>query len=436
MRASSVTLPLLALLAAGCERMPEDPVFIYGDVKHADGSPAGGTPLRVDRALDTSDGTYDVEGRVWNYEPYTEGTAEASGSFTLEALAGDTWYEGWRQEGYYAFVQHRFRVYPPLDAAGNGVFVAFFFQDDVELPPLQAWDSGLAVGPGPSLTFNPAPPAPSTPPSATVPEAAVGSGVPVKVPASAPEPILQLHGGDGLVWQQEHVTSPWAVSPYVLEDFNGVAAQVRAVSVGQWYFSPLGAESSSLTFRQEWRGPHVALPVGTLRPVSRGMPCSPTPVDRPCPYTDGKLEGVLLRPPGAPGGDGELGVESLTVTLNAPTRLRRVVVRGLEQTISYQPRMEVVLEGSVDGGEWLPLGSFPVVNFDPDDAARSVYQYALSDTEADSPFDGPMELYTPPVFLDAPLTGETPVRHVRLRVKSASGFAGRLWRLGELSLFE
>ncbi|MCY1018755.1 hypothetical protein [Pyxidicoccus sp. MSG2] len=436
MRASTVTLPLLALLATGCERMPEDPVFMYGEVKHADGSPAGSTPLRVDRALDTANDLLAVEGRVWNYEPYSEGLTEASGRFTLEALSGDTQYEGYFPEGgYYGYLQHRFRVYPPLDEGGNGIFVAFSFYDDVELPPLQRWDSGLAVGPGPSLTFAPTPPAPRTPPSATVPEIMQGNEEPVLVPPSTPEPVVQLHGGDGLVWQQEHAASPWALSPYVLEDFGGVEAQVRAVSVGQWYFEPLAAEGSTLTFRQEWRSPRVPLPAGTLRPVSRGMPCSPAPVDRPCPYTDGKLEAVLTRPEGEQGDD--LGVEALTFSLNTPARLRRVVVRNLEGTLGYQGRIRLVLEGSVDGGEWAPLGSFTVVNFDRDDPTRYIYQFSLLDTDTDSPFDGPMELYTPHVFLDAPLTGELPVRHVRLRMTSEEGsLTGLLWRLGEVSLFE
>jgi hypothetical protein len=439
MRASS--LPLLALLVTGCERMPEDPIFMYGQVKHLDGSPAGGTPLRMDRALDSFDhlpgGSHYLEGRVWKYEPFSEGTTEASGRFTLEALSQDLSAEAFVEEsGYQGTLWHRFRVSPPLEADGSGVFVAFVADDDVELPPLQPWASGFAVGDGASLTFAAAPRAPELPPSATLPQVSVGgSEDPIIAPPSTPEPVVQLVGGDGLVWQQVAATSPWTPSPYVLEDFDGVEAQVRAATAGQWYFEPLLAEPSSLTFRMEWRSPRVALPAGARRPVSRGRPCSPGPVDRPCPYTDGKLESVVTLLPS----DGSIfdgGVESLTFTLDAPTRLRRLVVRNLETTLDYQPRMRVVLEGSADGEAWTQLGSFVHVNHS-DDPSRSLLDFALRDTATDSPFDGPMELWTPPVFLDAPLTGELPVRYVRLYVAPEDGtWKGRLWKLGEVSLFE
>ncbi|QSQ21978.1 hypothetical protein JY651_43695 [Pyxidicoccus parkwayensis] len=437
MRASF--LPLLALLATGCERMPEDPIFLYGQVKHPDGSPASGTALHVDRALDSFDhlpgGSGYLEGRVWKYEPFSEGATEASGNFTLSVLSGDLSNEA-ASESYYGILQHRFRVYPPLEADGSGVFVAFIADDDVELPPLQPWASGLTVGDGPSLTFAAAPPAPELPPSATLPMyLSENTGESVSAPPSTPEPVVQLVGRDGLIWQQVQATSPWTPSPYVLEDFAGVEAQVRAASGGQWYFEPLVAEPSTLTFRLEWRSPRVGLPGGALRPVSRNAPCSPTPVDRPCPYTDGKLEAVLTRPmvEGAPQAP---GVESLTFTLDAPRRLRRLVVRNLETTLDSDARMRVVLEGSVDGGEWATLGSFVHENH-AEDPSRIILDFSLRDTGSDSPFDGKMELLTPPAFLDVPLPQELPVRYVRLSVAPEEGtWRGRLWKLSEVSLFE
>ncbi|WP_164012391.1 hypothetical protein [Pyxidicoccus trucidator] len=448
MRSSLTKLSLLALLVTGCERMPEDPVFIYGRVLHADGAPAAGSPLKMERALDTrsdlSGIPEEVEGRTWDYAPYSAGTSEASGYFTLEALAGDLYTERYFSEGYYGYLQHRFRVAPPLAEDGHGVFVAFFLEDDVELPPLQQWASGFSVGDGPEgprLTFAPAPPAPTLPPSASLPESYDNEGMSTEqVPPSTPAPVVQLHAADGVVWQQLHAASPWVPSPYVLEDFSGVEAQVRAASVGQWYFEPLGAQFSQLTFRLEWRSPRLALPAGGLRPLSRGATCSPLPAPGPCPFTDGKAAAVETRPgstqPG-PGNPEGFGVEALTFTLDAPVRPRRVVVRGLETTLNYVPRVKVVLEGSLDGATWTPLESLTFVNFDPEDRGRQIYQYSLVDTDADSPFDGPMELFTPPVFLDAPLTGEASVRHVRLSVRTEDmQFAGRLWKLGEVSLFE
>ncbi|NMO16611.1 hypothetical protein HPC49_21595 [Pyxidicoccus fallax] len=437
MRASSLTLPLLALLATGCKLMPEDSVFLYGDVRLPDGSPAGGSLIQVDRAqadLDDWNNPGDPDQRVWNYEPYTEVTAEASGGFTLETLAGDLRTEGYTREGFEVTVRHRFRVYPPLASDGSGVFAVLYFEGDVDLPTLRPWDWGLTVGDGLSLSFAAAPPAPETPPTATLGEAHVGSEHYVLHPTT-PSPVLQLQGGAGLVWHQSPATSPWAPSAYVLEDFDAVEAQVRASSDGLWYFEPLGASSSGLDFRLEWRSPRAALPRGTLRPVSRGMTCSPAPVDRPCPFTDGRLEPVLAIPAG--GTEDDAGVEALTFSLNAPTRLSRVVVRNLDTTMGYLGRLRVVVEGSVDGGAWVTLGNFLTVLWDTAKPSRGFPLPSMVSAN-DSPFgEGPIEPFTPHLFLDAPLMSELPVRLVRLRVTSeGGGTSGKLVKLGEVSLFE
>ncbi len=438
MRAPSLPLPLLlALLATGCELMPEDSVFLYGDVRHPDGSPAGGSLIQVDRAqadLDDWNDLGDPGQRVWDYEPYTKATAEASGGFTLETLAGDLRTEGYTQEGWEVTVRHRFRVYPPLAPDGSGVFAVLDFEGDADLPTLRPWDWGLTVGEGLSLSFAAAPPAPETPPTATLSEAYIGAERYVLYPTT-PGPVLQLHGGDGLVWHQSPATSPWVPSAYVLEDFDAVEAQVRAASDGLWYFEPLGVGSSDLDFHLEWRSPRVALPRGTLRPVSRGMTCSPAPVDRPCPFTDGRLEPVRTIPVG--GTEDDSGVEALTFSLNAPTRLSRVVVRNLDTTLGALGRLRVVVEGSVDDGAWVTLGNFLTVLWDATKPERSFPRPSMVSAN-DSPFgEGPIEPFIPHLFLDAPLTSELPVRRVRLRVTTEGwGTSGELVQLGEVSLFE
>ncbi len=338
-------------------------------------------------------------------------------------------------------------VYPPLAEDGHGVFVSFSWQDDVELPPHQHWASELAVGDGPEgprLTFAPAPPVPPLPPSASLPELydddLMGT---LPIPPTTPRPVVQLHAGDGLMWQQLRATSPWVPSPYVLEDFSGVEAQVRAASMGEWYFEPLGAQFSSLNFRMEWRSPRLPLPTGGLRPLSRGATCSPLPAQGPCPFTDGKLVAVETRPgstqPGPNNPEG-FGVPTLTFTLDAPARPKRVVVRGLETTVGHYPRLNVVLEGSMDGVSWLPLANVAFENFDEEEEKRRMYQLSPPGIEADSPFDGTLQVTEPPVFVDVPLTGETQVRQVRLAVtgvlQGGEKASGRLWKLGELSVFE
>ncbi|MCP3143958.1 hypothetical protein [Pyxidicoccus xibeiensis] len=428
-------LSLLALLASGCERMPEDSVFLYGRLLKEDGSPQAGS-LRVERALNRSfvDGQYNPE-VDWNFEPYSEGDSQDSGDFTLEIVYGDTYVED-----LYSYASHRFRVYPPLDADGNGVFVAFFFQDDVELPALRPWTSGLAVtsGPeGPTLSFAPAPPGPEVPPAGRQREFYDNEGNVVPRPPSTTMPVVQLHGAGALVWQQLQAASPWVPSPYVLEDFQGVEAQVRALSADEWYFEPLAAQYSSVTFRMEWRSPRVAVPPGGLTPISRGAGCSAAPVDGACPFTDGKLLPRDTLPESQqPGAGSDFGVEAVSFTLPAPARPRRLVVRALETTLGYTPRMRLVLEGSTDAVSWAPLGDFPIVNYDEKDRNRELYSYALTNDE-DSPFDAPIVVFNGPLFLDAPLTGDAPVRHVRLRVTGEDGKTpGRLLKLAELSLFE
>lgn len=439
MRHRLLPLSLLALLGSGCERMPEDPIFVHGRLLRADGSPRAGAPLRVERARQHFyESDLPVEQQDRSFKPYSEGRSEDSGYFTLEVISGDT-----TLEDLYSYEQYRFRVSPPLEEDGHGVFAAFFFRDDVELPELRAWDSGFTVSDGPqgaTLSFNAAPPVPEQPPAAELPQYWDSDDVtPTYIPPSTPQPVVQLHGEGGLVWQQFKATSPWLPSPYVLEDFAGVEAQVRALSAGEWYFSPLGAQGSALQFRLEWRTPRKSLPAGTLRPVSRGAACAPLPRQGVCPYTDGKLTAqTTLGDSQEPGPlSSDFGVEALTFTLDAPARPRRVVIRGLETTLEYLPALRVVLEGSGDGATWVPLSNIPIVAFDPSDITRFTYEYTLAGTDADSPFDPPMDAFTPSLFLDEPLTGEAPVRHVRLRVTAADGVTeGELYSLAELSLFE
>ena len=445
MRASSLCLPLLALLATGCEPMPEDPVFIHGRLLRADGASRAGAPLtlergRMDPRILEPDGDFDYEKEPsMIYAPYSTGTTDAEGYFTLEALSGDTYLESQSN-----ILRDRFRVAPPLEADGHGVFVSFLFDNDVELPPLQPWASGFAVNDGPggrTLSFAAAPPAPELPPSGTFPpgtlEEYYGSGEtpPELLSSSLPEAVVLLHGEGGLVWQQMKAASPWTPSPYLLEDFAGVEAQLRAATLGQWYFEPLGGLYSNLEFHMEWRTARLPLPAGGLRPVSRGATCSPSPVQGACPFTDGKLASVKAGPEKTPSERKEQGVTSLTFTLEAPARPQRLVVRGLVTNLNLQPRIQLVLEGSPDGLTWSPLSTHSIVNFDPEDPRR--LSFRVSGVHSDSPFDGPVRLLEPPIFLDTALTVATPVRHVRLSVKPEGRVVtGRLMRLGEVSLFE
>jgi hypothetical protein len=133
-------------------------------------------------------------------------------------------------------------------------------------------------------------------------------------------------------------------------------------------------------------------------------------------------------------------VESLTFTLDAPVVPRRMVVRGLETSLTFMPEVRVVLEGSADGTTWTTLADVPVEQFDPSAERRAVYGFSIGGSERDSPWDGPLDLFNSVLWVDAPLTPGAPVRQVRLRVKADGELeytpAERIWALTEFSLFE
>lgn len=423
------SLPLLALVAAGCDRKPEDPIFVYGRLQHLDGSPNPDTTVTLERKVHTRSGFIDPE--AGEFERYGESRSERSGAFTLEVLYGDS-----IDERLSDFTQYRFRVAAPLEE-GHGVFSSFVFYDDAELPPLRPWEPQLTLAlgtEGPELSFASAPPPPALPVSAKLPEIYFqDNGDPTPVEPLTPYPVLQLHGPGGRVWEAHDPTSPWQANPYLLEDFPGVEAQVRSVTLGSWLFYPLAANSSSVSFRVEWRGPRVPVPNGSLRPVSRGAPCVPSPTGAPCPYTDGSLLTVRTDLTRA-----NSGVGNVTLAWETAVRPRRAVIRDLQMLAGFEPIVHVLVEGSADGASWSTLADVPYVNFDRSSPFDPVFSTTIESTEADSPYgDGPLDMERKARFLDVPLTGDAPVRQVRLQVKTENrGTTILIYALAELSIFE
>ncbi len=427
------SLFLLPLLVVGC-RYPEDPIFAYGRALNPDGSPLAGATLTVERAPPPA-GDYGEEPQEEQppaYSPYGTTTTQATGDFTLQFLSGDV--EEWTTDQYW---QYNFRLSLPLREDGQGTFISFTFSGDMELPPLQHWEARFAVtddAQGPALSFAPLPPAPELPPSGKPMVVLFNEGneeVALPLPATTPEPIVQLFTGDELLWRQSGVSAPWVPGPYVLEDFASPEAQLRAVSLGQWFFSPLGSTSSRVFFRQEWRTAHLPLPAGASRPVSRGAACQGS---RPgaCPFTDGRLTPIAVT-------DNEGQSETATplvLTLAEPTHLQRAVIRGLEYIRSFDGQELVRLEGSADGERWFPLAESLLRDRSRREAIVDSMNAGLADdSNWDSPFDGKLELYSrAPVFLELPLATPEPVRHVRLTLHK-NGAVGSMTALAELSLF-
>ncbi|MDY7225678.1 hypothetical protein [Hyalangium rubrum] len=416
---------MLALAMGGCERYPEDPIFAYGEVQRADGLPLSGVTLPVERTVEPLNPRRNRPPPP--FQPYTEVTPGADGHFTVEVLSGDSGYFIQGTEQFKA----RFRMSTPMEE-GRAAFLSFEPSDDVELPVLRTWAAGLSRVESPdgaALAFSVMPAAPQLPPSGRVLELYNPDGTVTDLLSPEPVPIVQLLSGGQLIWQRKGAASPWAPTPWMLEDFTAPEMQVRAVSAGIWNFEPLGGFSGGLEFRVEWRSERLPWTAGALRPLSRGAACWP-PTEGACPWTDGQLTSTLLRRE-----DAEESVEEVGVTLEAPARVSRVVIRGLgiPPTSDFESVDLVVIEGSEDGEQWMRLGS--AAPFLDEGADARSFVFPIEQWAVDSPFDAPLRTDERFLFLDVPLVDAPPVRHVRVAVRPASGRLVALESLAELSLY-
>ncbi|MGE6763474.1 hypothetical protein ACQKGO_36025 [Corallococcus interemptor] len=425
-RALVTSLALMASAVTGCERYAEDPIFAYGRALHRDGSPRSGETLTLERL--------NPEAEV--FEPFATAVTDASGEFILELLYGDV-----VDRTDYISARSRFRMSLPLDADGSGATLAFSFQDDVELPALQAWDAHPVVSmgaQGPSVAFPPAPPAPPLPVTADTLELLTEDGEVIPILPSTPEPLLSVTSGGEVLWRQTGTTSPWTPSPYVLEDFASPQVQLRAASAGTWLFSPLGGQASSVDFQLEWRTGQEPLPAGTLRPVSRGAACEPS-LGGVCPFTDG-----LLTPVDFFEKETDPRSYGVVITLPRPILPRKAVVRGLLYLRGFGGRDSLSLEGSEDAEHWQSLAH--VVLRDLSATEQSLFEaqfgfYAEPTAGASAYGDGPLLLgMRERIFQEVPLSSTGPVRFVRLSVESLT-YDGttppaEFYTLSEVSIFE
>lgn len=421
-------LVLLGLCGTSCEPYPDSPVFFYGLALRGDGAPFRQTELTLEGGRGGN-----TVGPL-DFTPYGTATTHDNGAFALEILAGDILspMDGEDTRLRPTF-RERFRVATPVEN-GRAAFLSFTLATgggDSELPVMRTWDANLASGEEPTgrvLTFAPPPPAPAPPPGVVaedpVPaqEGDVSGGEEDPI---VPVPTLQLHGREGLVWQEHAVTSPRLLSPWLIEDQAAVEAQVRVVSAGAWNRYPLTNPESWLRFRLEWRSERLPLPAGTLRPVSRGAACHPA-LDAPCPFTDGLL--AEKQPSELWPNDRPVGTPLLVgVSLPATARLSRVVIRNL---VTFG--QELVIEGSEDGEQWTELARRTLSEQEEGTRSSRVFR---NDSEADSPWDPPLRMSNA-YFLDIPLPGTPAARHVRLVPRFQGTAVVAVASLAELSLFE
>ncbi|MFP2924120.1 hypothetical protein ACLESO_02665 [Pyxidicoccus sp. 3LG] len=432
MRQSFLFVGCLAVLSAGCDRMDDDPIFVYGSAWNRDGSPLAGATLAYESAKEReppNNGGPPQPHPKLEFQPYGTATTEANGDFFLEMRYGDVQAVDplepeWLRQPY------RFRL-ARLEEDGTGTFVSFTFADDVELPAFKPWDARLTVEPGPGgqvVSFMPAPPAPEMPPTAETAYTSNRDQQVVPAPVTTPQAVLLVTSGGKTVYRWWGAESPWTASPYILEDFASPELQLRALSLGDWLFRPLAAASSYLHFRMEWRTAVKALPAANLRPVSRGAACEPMPRGATaCPWTDGNPDQTPI--------NRDRYDPTVTVILSEPRRLRHAVIREL----SGGTDSLIQLEGSLDGEQWAVLGTTPLLA-PVHESHATHYDRFGEKTLLDSPFDPGLPRRFPGHFGEMPLADVGPVRHVRLSLLSfADGDDGRptlFGSLGELSLFE
>ncbi|MFY2561647.1 hypothetical protein ACN469_28870, partial [Corallococcus terminator] len=160
---SCLGLFFLLLLSSGCDRLQDEPVFVYGRLERRDGTPVSGGVLPYARTLHKGPkGETNLVYELPDFSPYGEATTEASGDFFLEMRYGDVESVITPNLGLQPY---RFRT-SWRDEVGAAVFASFVFNDDVELPTLRIWDSQLAVTPhaeGAVVTFGAPPPTPEEP---------------------------------------------------------------------------------------------------------------------------------------------------------------------------------------------------------------------------------------------------------------------------------
>ncbi|MFY2562969.1 hypothetical protein ACN469_35575 [Corallococcus terminator] len=282
----------------------------------------------------------------------------ADGTFELALLGADT------RSGSIA---RCFVARSPEHAQGRSLSAYFLIQESkVALPTFQEWRGALtatAEAQGVSLGFKPL-------------SATHGAGSDEHMLSVGPSSVE-------VAWQVPKASSPVRLSDYVLEDAAGLKAFVgveRQAKVGD------------VTVGLAWSSDEVAMPRRALVPVSRGAACTYVSVDVPCRLTSGDLSRRVLF---------QSAVREVSVQLSRSVVPRKAVLRNFEVSGALS---ELVLEGSADGAQWLPLANLL--------AGAGVKP-----------------------FMEVDLTGTTPVSQVRVRANPRDT-TGELRSLGQLSLFE
>ncbi|WP_255207969.1 MULTISPECIES: hypothetical protein [unclassified Myxococcus] len=350
----TLTLGVLAM-SGGCteSKVEEDlDIVLSGRLVDEAGAPLSDTQLKLYRS-ENSSCAFAAFSASWRSVK-----TRADGTFELDLLGADT------RNGSIA---RCFVARSPVQSQGRRVSAFFLIQQaEVALPVFQEWTGTLTAtteAQGVSVGFSPL-------------SATHGAG--------SDEHVLYLHpSGAREAWQVLKVSSPVLLSDYVLEDAEGLKASITTARE---------ANAGGVTVGITYSSDDVVLPRRALVPASRGAACTYLNAETPCPITNGDLGELVLF---------QDGVREVAVQLSRSVVPRKAVLRnfGVSGTMS-----ELVLEGSADGAEWMPLANL------------------LDGAGVQS-------------FMEVDLAGTTPVSQVRVRA-TPQETTGALRSLGQLSLFE
>ncbi|WP_375758705.1 hypothetical protein [Corallococcus exercitus] len=350
------TLPLgvLAMLG-GCtaSKVEEDlDIVLKGRLVDEAGAPLPETLLKLYRS-ENSSCAFAAFSSSWRSVK-----TRADGTFELDLLGADT------RNGSIA---RCFIVRSPAQSQGRSLSAYFpIQQSEVALPTFQEWTGTLtatAEAQGVSVSFRP---------------------LSVTHGAGKDEHVLSIRpSGVREAWQVLKASSPVHLSDDVLEDAAGLKASVIVER---------DAKAGGVTVGLSYSSDEVALPRRARVPASRGAACTYLNAETPCRITSGDLGGLVLF---------QSGVREVAVQLSRSVVPRKAVLRNFEVSGILN---ELVLEGSADGTQWMPLAN-------------------LLGGAGVQP------------FMEVALTGTTPVSQVRVRATPRET-TGELRSLGQLSLFE
>jgi hypothetical protein len=325
---------LAALVLAGCQASQIDTsatVTVSGRILRADGSPAGGVPVGLERELTAGDALTgvvilpltlltaclaDPPPELCRGRNVRRATTAADGTYSFQLKGGDTqsFFGNARTLSLSAELPPG-----PGEVAGAAVNAGFRVQtENLVLKDLQLWQPKVTVGPG-RIGWEPL--------------------------AGAGDYQVGVEAGGQPVWSFGGRGREVTFDPRILEDTAGsLAVSARSSTTADGTTVSVLHRSARVAYRST-AGP----------PLSRGRPCTQSAGTSPatCTLTDGDFTTQLPAPATTTTAVPQTGATpppppaSATIDLGQPRAVSLLVVRGCTCQV----------EGSADGRAWSTLGA-------------------------------------------------------------------------------